>query len=311
MTDNNRKLIEELERRLCWYRDEATDEEFDVEEVDAICTMLQKLSPEDKPHRSREEAYRNIMQLIREEEREEDVPVSVKESGLSDEDAADGIETETTEATSTRKAKDGRKRNFPFRKRGYRAAILFIVVFGAALLSLNMVTYARENKSLFRMILESVGWVRIVKEPEVGDSLIEGEIKNEIFYDSWAELDKEIKRKIIVPSYIPKGYTLYGIKYWNFNNRERVQADYYSEENGHLLLEITLLENDAKQYKETRMDEDVCVLLSEYSDENTLYYQYEDEYICMIFMGNSFYRVSGNISLEEMIKVRKGLENVR
>ena len=59
------------------------------------------------------------------------------------------------------------------------------------------------------------------------------------------------------------------------------------------------------------MDEDVCILLPEYSDEDTLYYQYEDEYICMIFMGNNFYRISGNISLEEMIKVRKGLENTR
>ena len=71
------------------------------------------------------------------------------------------------------------------------------------------------------------------------------------------------------------------------------------------------MENDAKEYREMRMDEDVCILLPEYSDEDTLYYQYEDEYICMIFMGNNFYRISGNISLEEMIKVRKGLENTR
>lgn len=289
MTDNNRKLIEELERRLCWYRDEATDEEFDVEEVDAICTMLQKLSPEDKPHRSREEAYRNIMQLIREEEREEDVPVSAKASNTKDE----------------------KKRSFPFRKRGYRAAVLFIVVFGAALLSLNMVTYARENKSLFRMILERVGVVKIVKEPEMEVSLIESKRDREIFYNSWTELDKEIKRNIVVPSYIPKGYSLYGIRYWKSSNRDNLQADYYDKGNKHLLIEITLLESDAKQYGETKKMEEACVLLPEYSDENTLYYQYEDEYICMIFMENDFYRINGNISLEEMIKIREGLENIR
>lgn len=281
MADHNKNLIEELERRLCWYRDEAAGEEFDVEEVDAICTMLQKLSPEEEPHRSKEEVYRNIMQLVQEEEPE-------------DGDAA-----------------DGEKKRLPFRKRGYRAAVIFIAVFGAALLSLNMVTYARGNGSLFRMILEKVGVVEIVKEPELEVSEVEGKKDREIFYDSWAELDKELKKSIVVPSYIPKGYSLYGIRYWNFSNRKRIQADYFNEENKHILIEITLLESDAKEYREMRTDEDVCMLLPEYCDEDTLYYQYEDEYICMIFMGNNFYRISGNISLEEMIKVREGLENTR
>lgn len=283
MADHNKNLIEELERRLCWYRDEATGEEFDVEEVDAICTMLQKLSPEEEPHRSKEEVYRNIMELVREEER----------------DSCD------------RDAGDDRKKRIPFRKRGCRAAVIFIAVFGAALLSLNMVTYARGDKSLFRMILERVGWVKIVKEPEPEGALLDSEIKNEVFYDSWAELDKEIKKKIVVPDYIPEGYSLYGIKCWNFNNRERVQADYYNKGNNHILIEITLLESDAKQYRETRVDEDVCMLLSEYSDEDTLYYQYKDEYICMIFSGNNIYCISGNILLAEMINIREGLENTR
>ena len=59
MTDKDRNLIAELERRLCWYRDEATEEEFDAEEVDAICVMLQKLSPPEEPHMSKAAAYRS------------------------------------------------------------------------------------------------------------------------------------------------------------------------------------------------------------------------------------------------------------
>ncbi|RKJ43781.1 DUF4367 domain-containing protein [bacterium 1XD8-76] len=283
MADHNKNLIEELERRLCWYRDEATGEEFDVEEVDAICTMLQKLSPEEEPHRSKEEVYRNIMELVREEER----------------DSCD------------RDAGDDRKKRIPFRKRGCRAAVIFIAVFGAALLSLNMVTYARGDKSLFRMILERVGVVEIVKEDSLEEVGADNNEQIKSFYDSWAELDNEVKSKIAVPGYIPDGYSLYGIKYWDFNNRKNIQADYYNEENKHILIEITLLESAAKEYREMRMDEDVCILLPEYSDEDTLYYQYEDEYICMIFTGNNFYRISGNISLEEMLKVRKGLENTR
>ena len=283
MADHNKNLIEELERRLCWYRDEATGEEFDVEEVDAICTMLQKLSPEEEPHRSKEEVYRNIMELVREEERD----------------------------SSDRDAGDDRKKRIPFRKRGYRAAVIFIAVFGAALLSLNMVTYARENKSLFRMILERVGVVDIVKEETLEEVGVDSNEQIKSFYGSWTELDNEIKSKIVVPGYIPKGFSLYGIRSWDFNNRKKVQADYYDNENGHLLIEITLLESDAKQYGETKKVEDIYESLPEYSNEDTLYYQYEDEYICMIFMGNDFYRINGSVSLEEMIKIREGLENMK
>ena len=203
MADYNKNLIEELERRLCWYRDEATGEEFDVEEVDAICTMLQKLSPEEEPHQSKEEVYRNIMELVREEER----------------DSCD------------RDAGDDRKKRIPFRKRGCRAAVIFIAVFGAALLSLNMVTYARGDKSLFRMILERVGVVEIVKEDSLEEVGADNNEQIKSFYDSWAELDNEVKSKIAVPGYIPDGYSLYGIKYWDFSNRKNIQADYYNEKN--------------------------------------------------------------------------------
>ena len=58
-------------------------------------------------------------------------------------------------------------------------------------------------------------------------------------------------------------------------------------------------------------DENIYALLPEYSDENTLYYKYEDEYICMVFMENSFYRISGNISLAEIVKMREGLGDVK
>lgn len=171
--------------------------------------------------------------------------------------------------------------------------------------------YSRGDKSLFRMILERVGVVEIVKEDNEDDIAFSDNKLIENFYDSWAELDNEVKSKIALPGYIPDRYSLYGIKYWDFNNRKNIQADYYNEENKHILIEITLLESDAKQYREMRMDEDIYLLLSEYCNEDTLYYQYEDEYICMIFMGNIFYRISGNISLEEMIKIREGLENIK
>lgn len=284
MTDSDKKLIAELEKRLCWYRDEAAEEEFDAEEVDAICVMLQKLSPIQEPHMSKAEAYENIMNRVREEE----------ENGA----------VRTKEKT--------KKHRFLSGRRGYRAAILFIAAFGIALLSLNMATYARENKSLFTMILERAGLLEVVKEETPEISLLDGEITTDMFYESWSELDVGVKSRIAVPEYIPEEYFLYGIKYFDYNNRKKIVADYYDKGNGHLVISITSWEEDEEPYREMATDEDRCTLLSEYSDENALYYYaYGDEYICMVSMKDCFYRISGNVPLEEMIKIREGLDDIR
>lgn len=304
MTGSDKKLIEELEKRLCWYRDEATDEEFDAEEVDAICVMLQKLSPIEEPHMSKEEAYQNIMRRVREEE--EDTEKSSVD-GADEESDTDSAKEENNET----KKSDGRKRVLLFGRKGYRAAILFIAVFGAVLLSLNMVTYAREDKSLFTMILERVGVFKVAKEEIPEEALVDFGEETGAFYDSWTELDSEIKSKIIVPGYIPSGYELYGVKYYSLKNSKKIKANYYDKGNGHLVIEISLLENSSQVYREMVLDEEACILLSEYSDEDTLYYAYEDEYICVILMKNSFYRISGNITLEEMIEVSEGMHNIK
>lgn len=302
MIGNDRNLIEELEKRLIWYRDEASEEEFDAEEVDAICTMLQKLSPIEEPHRDKEEAYQNIMRRIRREEAEGNGIDKVDKGNTDEVDENKANAGEAGEKSGKRK-----KRFFPERK-SYRAAIIFVAVFAATILSLNMVTYARENKSLFAMILERVGLLKIVKENGAESGFDIHSNTNEVFYDSWAELDREVKSKIKVPEYIPDEYLLYGIKHYSYDHRDLIQADYYNKRNDHILIEITLWENEKKSYREMRMDEDGQVLLSEYSNENILYYAYEDEHICMIYMKKGFYRIAGNLTLEELMKVAEGIE---
>lgn len=309
MTDKDSSLIAELERRLYWYREEASEEEFDAEEVDAICVMLQKLSPMEKPRMSKEEVRRNIMKRVQEEDGVEDADgfsASVDGDGADRAEKTDGAEKANRKVKKSEKG-GGKKRRL-FRKSGYRAAALFIAVFGAALVSLNMVTYAREDKSLFTMILERVGLVEIVKDASAEREFLYENDNIKTFYDNWGELDSELKSKIIVPQYIPNDFVLYGIRYYNLNDRDKVRADYYDKEDGHLVITITLWKDTLDQYREMTMDEKTCILLPEYSDENTLYYEYEDEYICMTSVEKNFYRISGNISLEKLIKVREGLK---
>ena len=305
MTGRDRSLVTELEKRLIWYREEAAEEEFDAEEVDAICVMLQKLSPVKETRMSREEAYRNIMRRVREEDGVEETD-GAGEAG--DADSLDGTKkTDGAKGTVREFEKEDGKKRYFFKRGGLRAAVLFIAVFGAAMLSLNMVTYAREDKSLFTMILERVGLVEIVKEETVESEALYENDDIKIFYDGWGELDSVLKSKIVVPEYIPRGYMLYGISYYRLNNRDKIKADYYDDKDGHIVMSITLWEEKDRAYREMAVDEESYILLAEYSDENTLYYEYEDEYICMISVKDGFYRISGNIALEEMIKVRDGL----
>lgn len=309
MTGRDRSLVTELEKRLIWYREEAAEEEFDAEEVDAICVMLQKLSPVKETRMSREEAYRNIMRRVREEDGVEETD-GAGEAG--DADSLDGTKkTDGAKGTVREFEKEDGKKRYFFTRGGLRAAVLFIAVFGAALLSLNMVTYAREDKSLFTMILERAGVLEIVKEETVEEVVTDFGEETGTFYNSWVELDKEIKNRIVVPKYIPSDYKLYGINYYNLDNRDKVKADYYDNRGGHILVKMTLWKKNSDEYREVVIDEDTYILLSEYSNGNTLYYQYEDEYICMVSVKYGFYQISGNITLEEMMKVREGLGDVK
>lgn len=299
MTDQNKILIEGLEKRLLWYREEASADEFDADEVDAICTMLLKLSPERKPRRTKEEAYQNILQQI---------DLEGEDSEEKEAEKADGKRTDDGKAAAEEKVEEsagdgsGKKRRFFAGKRVLRAAVIFLAAAGV-LASLNLVSYARENKSLFTMILERVGVLKIVKD-ETAENIDFDITKNvEKFYDSWAELERGTKEKISVPGYIPEGYYLYGIKHWNIDDREILKAEYYDQGNGHLLIGITLWDNSEYHYRETLVDEQIYTLLSEYSRENIFYYEYEDEYICIVFVGDSSYRIEGNITLDEMIKM--------
>lgn len=290
MADNKKEMedvIGKLEKSLFCIREGG--EVVDAEELDAIITLLQKYDALEEPHMTKEEAYENIIERAH--------------AGLEEIDEKDNSEY----GSSNNSRSDNKKKVYAWlRKRGTRAAIIVAVVAGV-FLSLNSVTYAMGNKSLFTMILEKVGVLKIEKMDGEESLSVNGGEAIEEFYDSWTELDSELKEKITVPEYIPEGYSLYGIRCWDSNERRIIQPEYYDKENGHLIFEITLWREDAVHYKETVMEEDENKLISEYSDKNTLYYKYEDEYICLVLEESVFYRISGNITLEEMKKIREGV----
>lgn len=290
MADNKKDMedvIGKLEKSLFCIREGG--EVVDAEELDAIITLLQKYDALEEPHMTKEEAYENII------ERAHAGAEEIDERGRS-------------EYSSSNNSKSNNKKKVYawLRKRGARAAIIVAVVAGV-ILSLNSVAYAVGNKSLFTVILEKAGVLEIEKEEGVEGTLVDAGKAEKEFYSSWSELEPALRERITVPEYIPEGYSLYGIRCWDSNNREIIQSNYYDQGNGHLLFEIILWRDNTDHHREMVVEEDENRLISECSDENTMYYQYEDEYICLAFEESVFYRISGNITLEEMIKIREGV----
>lgn len=286
MAKNDKKLIEQLEERLDWYTREASDEEFDAEDVEAICTVLRKLSPEPEPFTPKEQAYQNLLERITGEE-EENKPEKEEET------KAGHAEPEKV---------------FKFRRAGRRklkAAVFFgVIILAVWILSLNMVTYATARKSLFRVIMEGI---REVKIRENEDAMAEMEEDPNQFYDSWADLDSEIKRVIKVPGYIPEGYGLYGINCRNYNDSIEVHANYYNTENGYISFAIILWKKENGDYYENYKILETWDMLEQYSNEQTAYYQHDNEYVSIFTIDNCVYRIIGNTTVEEIIKIAESM----
>lgn len=280
MAYNNKELVEQLEERLKWYYYDASEEEFDADDIDAICTVLEKLDSVKDKFPDTETAYRKLMERIEREDAEKAGKIA--------------------EAYSFRKRKTGRKKV-------WAAVIIFIGVFGAGILLLNSYTKAYADKSLFTMILEKAGVVNVRMMGDTEEPVDENLELTET-YDSWYDLDIDIKSEIAVPEYIPEGFSLFSVECDSYHDKTAIWANYYNEAGGHLIFYITLCEDETELYNEKmKEDEKIGEYLLECSDENTLYYYYDDEYICLTSAKNCFYRITGNTALEEMIKVKEGL----
>ncbi len=286
MAKNDKKLIEQLEERLDWYTREASDEEFDAEDVEAICTVLRKLSPEPEPFTTKEQAYQNLLERIAGEE-EENKPAKEEETKAG--------QAEPEKVIKFRRA--GRRK--------LKAAVFFgVIILAVWILSLNMVTYATARKSLFRVIMDGFREIEIR-----GNEDMMSEIKEDPnqFYDSWADLDSEIKGVIKVPGYIPEGFKLYSVEKVNDKSYTVIVADYYNERNGYLHFEITLWEGEIDDYYERYKMQDTWNLLEEYSNEQTIYCQRDEEYLSIFMIGDCIYRINSNTTLEELIKITENM----
>ena len=171
------KLIEELYERLWWYTYEASEEEFDEKEVDAITRLLDVLEPvhDDQAFEpGADAALKRFWERYGEEEENASVSSEADTSASGDaaaeEDDAEHRElhaeempaAETSAAETAKTVKTSAK---PGRGSKWRKRLVRIAIGTAAcvvlLVSVNVGSYALRKKSFFEIVREEVGRTEI------------------------------------------------------------------------------------------------------------------------------------------------------
>lgn len=333
------KLIEELYEKLYWYTYEASEEEFDDKEVDAIVRLLDVLDPkEDAPKfpsdpeaaferfKSRYGLEEEFAEAAAEAEEAAsgsgmgmaaaaDADVNAEAAGGSEEEAAvrfggtdsivldvePGADREPDNGDVMESRENGKKNGVKWRRRLVRIAT------GAAaclvlMLSVNFGSYALKKKSFYELVFNEVGRIKVTV---IGnDEILHDEEKEPKYYKNWSEVENILGAEILRPSYLPQGYVLGEITIDNTDTKQIVIGR-YCKMNEILRLEIDFYN---KQYTDnTFLLDKGWNLLDE--ENNIQYYQKENQIEAFFIYEKGIYIIRGEIDLEEMKKVTNSMFN--
>lgn len=309
------KLIEELYEKLYWYTYEASEEEFDDKEVDAIVRLLDVLDPkEDDPKfpSDPEAAFERFKSRygLEEEfaeadaEAEEaasgssmgmaaaaDADVNAEAAGGSEEVAAvrfggtdsivldvePGADSEPDNGDVMESRENGKKNGVKWRRRLVRIAT------GAAaclvlMLSVNFGSYALKKKSFFEVVRDEVGRTKVTVTGNV-DGIDENEA-NAVIYDSWEEVESILNAKFLKPTYLPDDYVLDFISINDMDYRKIVLARYNAGEKN-IRIKIDLYSDNYSN--NTILYDDSWQLVKEDNNDRKIRYYTKDDQVGAFF----------------------------
>lgn len=314
------KLIEELYERLWWYTYEASEEEFDEKEVDAITRLLDVLEPvhDDQAYEpGADAALKRFWERYGEEE--ENASVSSEADASASGDAAAGEDdaehrelhaeempaAETSAAETAKTAKTSAKpgRGSKWRKRFIRVAI------GAAacvvlLVSVNVGSYALRKKSFFEIVREEVGRTEITVTGNTEE--FEENADDAVECSSWEEVEEIVGEDILTPTYLPEGYELKELVFQKLGERNMVTAR-YNKEGYYFRFRVDIYQ---KQYKEgfLQYDKDWGLIEEDPSENNIQYYGKDGMIEAFLVNDKTAYYILSNENLEIVKEVINKLE---
>lgn len=311
------KLIEELYERLWWYTYEASEEEFDEKEVDAITRLLDVLEPvhDDTAYEpGADAALKRFWERYGEEEENAAMEDSVPEDGASvtagpaslpdaeipkpDEEehfAEEKSAGETLADEVPAKSGSGRK----WRKRLIRIAV-GVAACVVLLISVNVGSYALRKKSFFEIVREEVGRTEITVTGNTEG--IEKNDDNTVTCSTWEDVEEVVGEDILEPTYLPEGYEVEKIVVQILETRKIVTAKYQNAQGYYYRFEIDIYD---EQYRKDifQYDKDWEYLEKDDSGYEVQYYRREEMLEAFFVKDKSVYYILCNGSMENLKKV--------
>lgn len=311
---NQDDLRQKIRERLEWYTFEATEKEFDAQEVQALLKLLMVMEGEtDKGGFDVEESWKRFpMYYKMRNEMEEagfafpDTAASLTEQAVSEPAGNNG--TQEKECTAWQKlpgnwtSKGGAS---PVHKKNKGAVGIAAVILTAMVILGGTGVYAEQQGGFFHWLEKDESGVKFITSPDVE---VEEGITGTLVYKKIEDVPEEYNKLIYVPKTIADNWELQDIRVLTLSYVESLKSHYKNENGYHAELQVMAYHNDMYVSKwtfdgyeiigEKPFDEDrkIFDIYKKTSDDET-------EYAVSYLADKKRYIVQGNLNLEELEKL--------
>ena len=288
-------LIREVTKRLDWYTMEASDEEFDADEVQTLLKLLDSLKGEEKEEELPvEEALDSFWKYCEKRQEEERIL------------AADGKKSEENRKTKPEK-KEGRMHQFLWYFHKHRIAVVTAVALIVIMLggSWQMAVNAEKHGGFFWWMDKNEEGTTLITAPEGSD------IKISDIYDKVEDVPEEYKEYALIPfelsGFIGGDYNLSRIEVIKSNKVDSIYDYFENEKEEILYFEIKRYRQEILRVRETYPGYVFC---EEFENDgiNLEVFQKEEEsgkqrYVIYFYYRNEKYAVVGVDSKEKLKEI--------
>ena len=281
-------LIREVTKRLDWYTMEASDEEFDADEVQTLLKLLDSLKGEEKEEELPvEEALDSFWKYCEKRQEEERIL------------AADGKKSEENRKTKPEK-KEGRMHQFLWYFHKHRIAVvtavaLIIIMLGG---SWQMAVNAEKHGGFFWWMDKNEEGTTMITAPEGGSSRDSEKGTVDIYY-SIDKVPEKYKEYAIMPKQIESviDYNLELIEITKLEDSDTIYELFQNKENAQLRFWIKIYPQQMLRVRESYPG---FIFLEEFEEDGVEFNVFQKQeknktsYIMYFYYSNEKYMVGGN-----------------
>lgn len=291
-------LIREVTKRLDWYTMEASDEEFDADEVQTLLKLLDSLKGEEKEEELPvEEALDSFWKYCEKRQEEERIL------------AADGKKSEENRKTKPEK-KEGRMSQFLWYFHKHRIAVVTAVALIVIMLggSWQMAVNAEKHGGFFWWMDKNEEGTTRITAPESGSGDSENRIEENYYrledvpdtYAQYARIPFKISQLI------GEKYTLSRIEVVRTDKSDTI-SDYFEREEEILYFEVMVYQQEIMRVREAYPG---YVFYEELKNDgiNLEIFEKEEEsgkhrYVIYFYYGNEKYAVVGVDNIDKLMEI--------